>query len=679
MSDSRTPTPASGAGSGNAIGGRSPAPRLHVALLWHQHQPLYRDTGSREPRGSLRQPWVRLHAIRDYYSMPAIAAAHPGIRVTINLTPVLLRQIEDYAERGATDRALELTLTPAEELSEEERQEVLSTFFDAQWHNQIFPHARYAELFGRRQTGQAFSTQELRDLQVWFNLAWFGVEFRSGEVELVTGERASARRFVQRGRDFGVEDVEAVVEEQRKILRAVVPLHRTLQDAGRIEVSTTPACHPILPLLVDTDGATVDRPGARLPRRFAWPEDAEEQVRRAVEAYRGWFGRPPRGMWPAEGAVSRGVIPILARHGVRWIATDRKVLAGSGRWGYEVDDPDVLCRPYRAEEGEAALSVFFRDTVASDLIGFQYQSWEDPEGAARHFLRHVKERFAAPPGSTGDRVLTVALDGENAWGAYRDDGRPFLHALYRALAGDPEILTVTFGEYLEGNPARAVAAHPPGGQRVVHDLRTGSWIDERGSAPGADLGTWIGEEEENRAWELLGEAREFLAARGAGPATHPDAFEALYAAEASDWFWWLGEDQESGRDPEFDELFRLHLRNVYRALGAEPPDALWRYIVPRTVEWTFAAPVARIQPGDRLAVRTNCPGILLWRVDGGEPRSERVPAVGGVMAGQQRHRIVLGPFTAGDRQVRFRFECTHPRCPGEDLCSTAGEHEVAIG
>ena len=501
-------------------------PKLYLALLWHQHQPVYKDTAHPTQVGSYVYPWVRLHAIRDYQSMAALVAEHPRLHLTINLTPALLWQIEDYVVHGATDRALELTRTPAEALTAAEREEILAGFFDADWHNQIFPHPRYKELFVRRQEGRRFSAQDLRDLQMWFNLTWFGQEFREGEVELATGERASVQRFVARGGGFSAADIEAMVAEQLAIMRAVIPLHRALQDRGQIEVSMTPFYHPILPLLVDTDRATIDRPGAVHPRRFAHPEDAEAQVRLAVACYEHAFGQPPRGMWPAEGAVGQAVIPFFARHGVRWLATDRGVLARSGRWGYQADDPDVLCTPYRAEEGEHAVSIFFRDTALSDAIGFRYYSYDDEERAARDFLAEIKARFARSQTGDGDRVLTVVLDGENAWGAYREDARPFLHALYGLLERDTEVVTVTFAEYLDGDLARAIAAHPPAAQPKVYDLLTGSWIDENGSDPGVDLGTWIGEDEENLGWELLGRARDALSRAGATPETAPAAFQA---------------------------------------------------------------------------------------------------------------------------------------------------------
>jgi alpha-amylase/alpha-mannosidase (GH57 family) len=592
-------------------------------LLWHQHQPIYRNTLAREPRGSYLHPWVRLHALRDYYSMAHIVKEHDGIHLTVNLSGSLLWQLRDYLEGGATDRALELTRKPAETLTTAERQYVLTNFFDAHWHNQVAVHPRYGELFVKRRDRRRFSTEDLRDLQMWFNLAWFGKEFREGEVELATGETASVRDLVAKGRGFAARDIDGMIAEQFKILRAVIPLHRALQNEGRIEVVTTPFAHPILPLIVDTDEATIDRPAAKHPARFHHPEDADAQVEIAVRLYRDCFGASPEGMWPAEGAVSASTVPIYARNGVRWIASDEGVLARSARWGYDVRDPHVLCRPYRVSDSGESLSVFFRETRLSNAIGFDYQGYADYRKAAEDFVGEIKERYARKLSDDDEHVLTVILDGENAWGSYEDDGRPFLEALYRLLAKDSEIRTVTFREYLTGNAARGVSAHPMEQHRPV----------------------------------LLGRARAFLEAQGATPGSAPEAFESLYFAEGSDWFWWFGSDQDSGRDEEFDELFRTHLRNVYRARGARPPEELEAHIVPRSVLWTHVAPVHRIQPGDRLSVRTHCPGELEWSVDGGPVGRAALSPVGGVMAGASLFQLTLGPFLESATELRFRFEC----------------------
>jgi alpha-amylase/alpha-mannosidase (GH57 family) len=681
----RARSPAGGAEG--PVGSFRVGPKIYLAIVWHQHQPLYRDASLPSPKGSYLESAVRRHAIRDYYAMAALAATYPGVHLTISLTPSLLSQIEDYVEGGATDRALELTRTPAERLALAERDEMLRTFFDAHYENQIRPHRRYVELRDQAQAGRAFAVQDVRDLQMWFNLAWFAKEFREGSVQLVTGEVASVQTFVSKQRDFTVADLEAMVAEQYKILRAIIPIHRQLQDRAQIEVATSPYFHPILPLIVDTDAATVDRPGATLPPRFSYPDDAAAQVRLAVDAYSRWFGRPPRGMWPAEGAVSASVVPIFARQGVRWIATDRRVLARSGRWGYAADDPNVFCQPYRSDEGNELVSVFFRDAWLSDHIGFHYQRYADYDEAAREFLGQVKQRYARRVTGTEDRVLTVVLDGENAWSAYREDARPFLHALYRLLERDPEVQTVTLGEYLDGSEERHVAPHPVEQQQQVHALYTGSWADETGTPPGVEMGTWIGERDENEAWALLGEVRGHLAASGATPESAPAAFRAVYAAEGSDWYWWLGSDQESARERELDELFHAHLRAVYYAIGEHPPDHVSPHETPPTVVWTPTCRPTAIGSGERLLIRTESPGTVSWSIDGGPEQSVALVPVRRTMLDVQHYQRILGPFPPGARRVRLSVRTSGLESSGTvttDSCDAviriaAGEDDEVAG
>ena len=645
-------------------------PKIHLAILWHQHQPVYKDLQAKRPQGSYRFPWVRLHAIRDYYAMAALLEQHPEIHLTINLTPVLLWQLEDYAERGATDRALELTLTPAARLFAAKREELLATFYEADWHTQIFPWPRYRALFEQRQNSRSFTVQDLADLQMWFNLAWFGPEFQEGPVKLPNGEVASVASFVTQGNGYSSDQIAQMVGEQLKILRNVVAIHRRLQDRSQVEIATTPFYHPILPLLVDTDQSTIDRDGATHPRRFHRPEDAKAQVQQAVTFYEERFGRPPAGMWPAEGAVGQSVVSLFAEAGLHWIATDRGVLEQSGQYGYNVQDPNVLCQAYRAEdEAGRGVAIFFRDTVLSDKIGFHYQHYPDPRQAAEDFVRAVKMRFAWHVDDPPNRIVSIILDGENAWGAYPQQARPFLHDLYTALAGDPEIRTVTFREYLEGNPSRRVPAHPLTILPRVYDLFQASWIDENGSRRGNDLGTWIGESEENRAWDLLRETRDLVDRVKVTPARRHKAFEALYAAEGSDWFWWFGEDQASDSDAEFDDLFRNDLKTVYRSIGRNPPVTLDQSIVPHTLIWTFARPLTSIRPEDRLTIRTNCPGRVSWRAEPDDQwrTLEMIPA-GGVMAAIHRYGVTLGPFAPATRRIEFRFQCAHPACCGTDPC-----------
>jgi hypothetical protein len=208
----------------------------------------------------------------------------------------------------------------------------------------------------------------------------------------------------------------------------------------------------------------------------------------------------------------------------------------------------------------------------------------------------------------------------------------------------------------------------------VYELFTGSWIDEMGSAPGVDLGTWIGETEENRAWDLLGRVRDSLAESALE--LEPRALDALYAAEGSDWFWWFGGDQDSGTDQEFDDLFRMHLRNALQLAGRQPLAELDLHIVPHPTVWTFSEQTPVVLAGDRLVVRTNCPGQLDWWCDS-EHGVGALNPVGGVMAGINRYELAVGPFTTG-RELVFRFTCQHPACPGDGPCCHPAAHRVQI-
>jgi alpha-amylase/alpha-mannosidase (GH57 family) len=513
---------------------------------------------------------------------------------------------------------------------------------------------------------------------MWFSLAWFGREFRTGEVRLITGETVKIDRFVRQRRGFSHDDVLTMVDDQYKILRAVVPIHRALQDAGRIEVSTTPAFHPILPLVIDTDAAYIDRPGTSHPMRYAHPEDAAAQVELATSDYLSRFGRRAAGMWPAEGAVSAEAVQLIEGKGINWLATDAGVLARSGRWGYRVSEPAVLCQPYRVADTAPAVAMFFRDTDLSDGIGFRYGQYADANAAVNDFVHAIEKNVLEPLNDDEDRVLTVVLDGENAWGGYPDDGRPFLHALYSRLSSDSRLKTVTFSEYLQGNPTRGIVPHSVGQLARVYNLATGSWIDEPGSSPGVDLGTWIGEAEENAAWNLLGLARSAVARADAHAPAGERALQSLLAAEGSDWFWWFGSDQESRNDAEFDELFRAHIRGAYQALDLEAPDALDDFIVAHPVVWTFTHPVSGIRHRDQVSIRTNCPGRLTYRIDDSLEQVVTLVAIGGVMAGARRFQVTLGPFPASAKRLAFRFFCEHPGCQHESRCCLSGPQTIAF-
>jgi alpha-amylase/alpha-mannosidase (GH57 family) len=538
--------------------------------VWHQHQPVY----FKDPEtGVYAKPWVRVHAAKDYYDMAAILKDYPDVHTAFNITPSLIRQLDDFAA-GATDRYGEMTMVPADELTEEQKRFVLRRFFDINPRIiERFP--RYLELEAMRPGAsdeemeaalESWAVQDFRDLQVLFNLAWTDPSFLTEE---------PLASLVEKERGYSEEDKTIVLDEHWRILKAVIPLHREMQQAGQIEVTMTPFAHPILPLLMDTTLAKIAMPSAELPLPpFRHAEDAAAQVARGVAMYRDHFDADPQGMWPAEGSVAQIIVHTVGDAGIRWMASDEGVLAkslGMDAFARDTDDvvqeADALYRPYTVMGAqEVPVAIVFRDTVISDKVGFTYSGMAG-EAAAEDFINRIHDIHdrLREQGTEGPHLVTVILDGENAWEHYPNDGKAFLHNLYRMLSEDERIVTVTPSEYLEKFPNEP--------SRRIDDLWPGSWISH-------DFSTWIGEDEENRAWDYLRRVREMLKRYETGLQTPPseealeEAMTQMYIAEGSDWFWWYGVDQNSGSDEDFDRQYRDTLKQVLTTLGEQPPDWL---------------------------------------------------------------------------------------------------------
>ena len=549
-----------------------------VALLWHMHQPLYQDLLT----GEHILPWVRLHGLKDYWGMVALLREFPSVRVTFNLVPSMLVQLEAFARDEARDPHLQIGLKPADALTEEERAFAVANFFHAHGPRMIAPYPRYAELLARRDAAGAqlsargqsssFSTDDLRDLQVWHKLVWMDPMF--------VAEDSRLQRLIVKGRDFSEDDKQTLRQAELELLRRVVPEYREAAARGQVELSTSPFYHPILPLLCDTDVYRRTHPDSRMPREpFRHPEDAAEQLSRAVSYHEKLFGSRPQGLWPSEGSVSDAMVPLVADAGFSWMATDEEILARTQGRGFarngeaQVEQPERLYRPYLVGSGDATVACGFRDHTLSDLIGFTYAGWS-ADGAADDFIQrlvYAGRRFKAATDG-GDATIFVILDGENAWEHYEGQGRPFLRALYGRLAANPELRTVTMAEACRGANERLQSIFP------------GSWIN-------GDFYIWIGHRDDHQAWGQLVEARRAL--EDPPPHLAPDALERareeMLIAEGSDWFWWYGVDHSSEHDLEFDELFRRHVRNVYKALEKPIPEELFVSNI------TTAAPAASIQ------------------------------------------------------------------------------------
>jgi alpha-amylase/alpha-mannosidase (GH57 family) len=642
----------------------------YIALLWHQHQPMYRDPLVRD-RVSMRMPWVRLHAARDYYQMAHLVGEQPGMSLTINLTPVLLKQLEMYAA-GARDRLMDLSLRDKTKLTPDECAEMINGSFDVNHRRQISGDRRYEELYEKLLNQEVFSVQELRDLAAIYNLSWIGQVFRDGPFTLETGDIIDLRDYFEKPEGFTEGEIEAIIDAQLKIAAAVIPLHKRLAEEDCIELSTTPFYHPILPLVNDSDEAIIDRPGTGHPPRFNRTNDAEAQVRLALDYFESLFGFRPPGMWPAEGAVGESILPLFADNGIEWIASDEGVLKRSGDWRYPTDDPATVLRAYSTSaEG---LAIYFRNTRLSDDIGFMYQSYEDDEEAVANLVANACALCQAAAENSGDdAILSVILDGENCWGGYPKQGVSFLKALYRNLAKSDDLAPVTFSEYIKGNEERDIEPHPVKSLQRVDDLACASWIDEVGSAPGNDLGTWAGENEENRAWRLLGEARRAIDDEADG-STKQKATEYILIAEGSDWFWWLGDDHGSGSDAEFDSLFRDNLKAVYYVLGRIPPPELDEPITPRRVIWSEDKPVAP-STGDLFAVKWDKPGLVHFGVNGWQDvRDVSVKPTAGVMGSQVSYFVADLLRISGDiRSVEFTFRDAEGEWSGRDFRVEVGK------
>src|SRR5579871_1857721 len=559
-------------------------PALRVILLWHQHQPFYKDLVT----GEYRLPWVRLHALKDYYGMVKLLDEFPNVHQNFNLVPSLMVQIQDYAEGTAQDPFLRVAAKPAKDLTEFERVFALQYLFQANPQNVIGRYPRYRELWERfrehgnnpERAARFFQAQDFTDLQVLSQIGWFDEYFL---------EEKEIAALVKKGHHFSLDDQALVIARERELIARVLPAHADAAKKGSIEISATPFYHPILPLLCDTSAGAVSSPGLPLPQnRFRHPEDARDQLVRGLDLHEKVFGIRPKGVWPSEGSVSEEVLAIAHNVGVQWMATDEGVLGRSTGLFFARDGggrlpghlAEKLYNIHRYENGSTTMNLVFRDHTISDLIGFVY-SGMPPADAARHLINNIKDAAAPVLAKGRDAVVSIILDGENAWEYYPQSGREFLRRFYDALQHDHEIEALTASE--------AIAK-----QKEFAELRSlvpGSWIN-------ANFNVWIGAPEDNRSWDHLSAARDFFNTNAKDkPAPQQQlAWEEILIAEGSDWNWWYGPEHHSANDREFDELYRKHLSNVYHALGASPPENLAQPILSGVARPHFVPQTAYIHP-----------------------------------------------------------------------------------
>jgi len=533
---------------------------VYLAFLWHMHQPYYKNLYT----GEYLLPWVLLHGTKDYFDMAYLLKGFEGLKQNFNLVPSLLLQLLDYENLDTKDNFLEIFKKAPKDLSDTEKTFLLMNFFSANWENMIKPYPRFYDLLKKRgfyypregieKIKGYFTDEELRDIQVLFFLSWIDPVFFDLYDDL--------KSLKSKGQAFSEEDKKILEGVQKGILKGIIPLYRELASTGKIEISTSPFYHPIIPLLIDSQVAREAMPNVELPERlFAKPEDASYQIKKAIELFNGIFKSAPKGMWPPEGSVSDDALKSYMEHGIEWVATDEEILFQSLRMECKRDrdgclfNPEILYKPYRYEKAGKYINVVFRDKGLSDLISFHYSRW-DPKEAAKDCIARIKKIGESVRGKIRMPLITIAMDGENAWENYRNDGIDFLKYLYEGILKEENIISTTISDYLKD----------AGDYGVLNHSYAGSWI-------GHNFSIWIGQVEDNTGWTLLSETRDFLEVEDPDK-KNKDAWESIYIAEGSDWFWWYGDDHSSENDDIFDFLFRESLSNVYRFLGKQPPEIL---------------------------------------------------------------------------------------------------------
>lgn len=527
-----------------------------LAFLWHMHQPDYRHPDS----GEFLLPWVFLHAIKDYTDMAAHLERHPGVRCTVNFVPVLLDQIEDYAAQFATaqwrDPLLHIAATPdCSTLDAEQRTWLLDIAFRCHAPTMLEPFAPYRRLRDllahvRSHDGHGLSYLSgtfYSDLATWYLLAWSGESLRRG------GKVVPA--LMAKGGNFSPAERQALLDELGAALAGLIPRYRALSERSQIELSCTPATHPLAPLLLDFHAAHEAWPDCALPAAPDYPggrSRVAEHISVAQASHTRHFGQAPKGLWPAEGALSMPFLKQIAEAGFAWTASSHGVLRHSA--GHDARTTS----PWLAPEGTPGNTVlFFRDERLSDLIGFEYAKWHGRD-AAQHFMTELKAIHL----QDARNLIPVFLDGENAWEYYPYNAWYFFSDLYDALEKSSAIRTVTLSE--------AATTHRERSPRLP-GLTAGSWVY-------GTLSTWIGHPDKNRAWEMVCDIKQSadraLDSDRLDAAARQEVLRRLAVCESSDWFWWLGDYNSPESVASFDQLFRENLKALYRLLDLPLPASL---------------------------------------------------------------------------------------------------------
>ncbi|MFA7658871.1 MAG: glycoside hydrolase family 57 protein [Candidatus Gastranaerophilaceae bacterium] len=534
--------------------------KLSIAFYWHMHQPVYQLNADSD----YLMPWVRLHGVKDYLDMLLIMKDFENLKLNFNLVPVLLDSFIDYGEKGSHDIHSRLTVTETSDLTNDDKEFILNNFFDANYSSMIYKHEPYNRLYQKRFAGENanvcdFSDQEYSDIMAWFNLVWVDPIYKNMFPEL--------NKLLEKGENYTLKDREEIIELHRKIIRMIIPTYKEFLEKGRIEITTSPYYHPILPILLDIKASQENLSNID-PSLFDlnMAEDAKLQTKYALDRVEELFGKRPSGIWPPENSISPQELELFKELGIDWAVSDEGILTNSIDFefirdfkGY-LEDPYFLMKAYKYKTKNSDIQLVFRDSVLPNLISFEYAN-HDPKVAAADLYDRIKviqNKLQSSPDK--NHLLTIAMDGENCWENYVEDGHTFLETIYSMIEEDETLETVLISDYL------AKEKHP----KKLEKIHSGSWVNK-------NFQLWIAEPVKNLAWTCLKQAKEDLnnfARENPQNENLKLAHKELMIDQGSDWFWWYGEPNDSGQDHIFDYLFREHLKNAYRYLGLEQPAYL---------------------------------------------------------------------------------------------------------
>ena len=540
--------------------------KLSIAFYWHMHQPVYQYDSV------YLMPWARLHAVKDYLDMLLILEKYPKIKLNFNVVPALMDEIIDYCENSSQDIHSNLTMAPIENLTKSDKEYILNNFFSAEYETMIFNHHAYRKLFKKRHAKKEinvndFSDQEYSDLMALFNLCWIDPTHKTRFPEL--------RQLLAKEKGYTLKDRIQIIELHKKIMSEIIPTYKEFIVEDRIEITTSPYYHPILPILCDYETAIRNGGNQKinLPEQMDLYDDAYNQVKMAINKVEEVLGVTPKGIWASEYCLTSKVLDLLADLGIKWTVSDESILSKTINYEFirdfkgNLEDPYHLLKVYnyKNKDKKRSIDLVFRNSAIPSLINFEYSNF-NPKTAAEDLYNKIKLMQSKLLISPDERhLLTIALDGENCWEKYKEDGFEFLNSLYSTIANDPTLETVLLSDYIESD----------NNKKEIDSIYPGSWINK-------DFSFWIGDPVKNLAWQFLTTVRDDIikiSNKINNPELTKKAMNEIYIAEGSDWFWWYGEPNNSGQDNIFDFLFRERLKNAYKVFELGYPSYIDKSII----------------------------------------------------------------------------------------------------